>query len=144
MLITINGKTEVINGMQDVRYLLDDTFGNEAGYMIDEMYKEEFNKQIDELEYDLGVKNDLLKKRHKIIIELLKKIKHLENEAKLDNDDYFHLEKDRNCVNQQYEALREGSEKLLDYLYGVKKIDKKKIISMLEKSLNDGENVPLF
>ena len=140
MLITINGKTEVINGMQDIKNLLDNTFGYELSDCIEKMYARQYRDKLDELDC-------LLYKRRKKIIQLLRKIKQFEYEAKEDNDCYFHLEKDKEFVASQLEAVNLGIDSLIRNLNDTKKLDKKTasaLIARLEEVKERGENVPLF
>lgn len=140
MLVTINGKTEVINGMQDIKDLLDSTFGYELSDCIEKMYARQYRDKLDELNY-------LLYKRRKKIIQLLRKIQQLEYKAKEDNDCYFHLEKDKEFVASQLEAVNLGIDSLIRDLNDTKKLDKKTasaLIARLEEVKERGENVPLF
>lgn len=143
-LVKVNGELHLVTSLESAYSLVDEHLGRELVDCLKEMHKEEYEQEYEELQNVIDQRENLLDKRHNQISMLLRKVKELKQENKLDADDYFHLKKDKEYINQQYETLRKGTEKLLDYLYSAKRIDKKKIIAQLENILNSGENVPLF
>lgn len=129
-LVKVNGELHMLTSLDSALYLVDECLGRELKICIKNMIKEKIDEQLEEKDCKIE--------------QLENKIEELEEEQKLNDKDCFHLEKDKEYINQQYEILRKDTEKLLDYLYSAKRIDKKKIIAQLENTLNSGENVPLF